>query len=185
MTAHISHNPFLNSAAATSHSSPSSHVEKTRDHNLGKEVCNVYDRYFDLMEKRLHAHTDELEVVNQKMRHVATLMNALTHEQMEYKKANFSSNGEVRAAIDAIHEYNPTLFQKENRYIFKDEESIKAALQALDAEMKMHPADANRLMMKITHLYDMRAQMTRHAQEVLKEGIDFIKSIIHKQRVNG
>jgi hypothetical protein len=160
-------------------------------YNIGMELNRSFEVYFEAKEKEIHERIGQYEGTNKRIRTLSDLMSALTHEQKNHKKANFSSNAEIRDCIDQIHSINPKIFESGNetnppdvnaRYIFKDEESIKAVLQALDAETKMQTVDANKFLMDLQQHYDELSQMMKMSHDGHKAIIEHINSVIHKQR---
>lgn len=170
-----------------------SEVSPPFGYNLGLECLKahlkVHGHSASPKERELHDKIDVLDNVNKNIRTISDLMSALTHEQKLYKKADFSSNEEVKKWIDELYALNPKIFESGNekgsdydpkaRYIFKDEESIKAVTQALDAETKMQSADANKILMEIQHAYSDRGDLMKMAQEGEKIHRDHLSSLVN------
>jgi hypothetical protein len=165
----------------------------THGYNLALECLKVHLQIHghrdSPKERELHDKIDVLDNVNKNIRTISNLMSALTHEQKLYKKADFSSNGEVKKWIDELYALNPKIFESGNekssdydpnaRYIFKDEESIKVVTQALDAETKMQSADANKILMEIQHAYSDRGDLMKMAQEGVKQDSEHLRSLVN------
>ncbi len=152
----------------------------TCGYNLGLEMTQCYMKYFDAREVELNGLIDKLSASNNDIRMINDLVNKLTHGKKKDKKADFSSDEEMRNIIDRVYERNPSIFDDNKTYNFKSEDEIDTVLQGLDAELKMLAADLNENLMKINNKYEDRSQMTENARQVLKEAEDHIASIIRK-----
>ncbi len=164
---------------------------KQHGYNVALEYLKAHGPNETLKNKELHEKIDSLDTIHGRLKTIHNAISALTHEQKEHKKANFSSNAEVRAWIDELYAMNPKIFESGNektnadpdaRYIFKDEEAIKVVTQALDGETKLLTVESNKILMEVQHKYSDSADLVRIIHDGIKAEAESIRALINGQK---
>jgi hypothetical protein len=79
--------------------------------HLGREVCEMYGKYFDLQEGKLNSLIDKLSLSNTEIKIISSVTNKLSHAKQKDKQADFSNDEEMKRYIAHIHKNNPTIFE--------------------------------------------------------------------------
>jgi len=98
-------------------------------YNLGLEMVNCYQKYFDHREAELNGLIDKMKVSNIQIKVISDVMNKLAHGKQKDKKFDISNDETTKKLVYLVHMRNPSVFE---------EKIHNLPVEELDLEQKLH-----------------------------------------------
>lgn len=80
-------------------------------YNIGLEMVNCYQKYFDHREMELNSLIDKMKVSNIQIKVISDVMNKLAHGKQKDKKFDISNDETAKKLAYLIHMRNPSIFE--------------------------------------------------------------------------
>src|SRR5262245_18642351 len=80
-------------------------------YNIGLEMVNCYQVYFDHREAELHGLIDKMKVSNIQIKVISEVMNKLAHGKQKDKKFDISNDETAKKLVYLVHMRNPSVFE--------------------------------------------------------------------------